>query len=99
MATPVAQHRFLAVHELPTDSTAADVMDQLERVAEASHALGLSPAETFYSLENHMAYTLYNVGDPRTIQVAFETVGVTHVEVVSGEQVFTELLDQARRKR
>lgn len=95
----VARHRFLAVHELSPDSTAADVRVQLERVAEASHALGLSPAETFFSLENHKAYTIYDVGDARTIQRAFESVGVPTVEVVGGEQVFTELLDEPRRNR
>lgn len=87
------------MHELAPDSTHADVMSQLERVAEASHALGLSPSETFYSLENHKAYTLYDTGDPRTIQVAFETVGVPAVEIVGGEQVFTDLLHSARRNR
>lgn len=95
----MAQHRYLAVHELAPDSTPADVMTQLERVAQASHALGLSPAETFYSLENHRAYTLYDTGDPRTIQVAFETVGVPAVEIVGGEQVFTDLLHVPRRSR
>lgn len=92
-------HHFLAVHELPPGTTPEGVRAQLERVAEASHALGLHPAETFYSFENGRAYTRYDAGDAVTIRMAYETAGLPPLEIVPGDQIYTDLLDAPRRAR
>ena len=90
--------RFLAINDLP-GATAAEVRGRFERLVEEGRALGLRPVETFYSLERGRAYT-YVEGDAEDhVRAMCAAAGLPVVDVVPGERLYTELLDEPKRYR
>jgi hypothetical protein len=94
-------HRFLAIQELPPEASPREVTEAFERVTEQAHHLGLRPVETFYSLQRRRAYTYVESDTEERLREAFAAAGPTLplVEVVPGERLYTDLLDEPHRYR
>lgn len=90
---------FLAFSRLPSPLSEAEMRARLERVAEAAHARGIRPVESFYSLDRGVCYTLYEAGSEAEVRAAHADARIDTVDVVPGERVFTELLDRTHRTR
>ena len=90
--------RFLAINELP-GADDAEVLARLERLVERGHALGLRPLETFYSIERGRAYTYVEGDTEESVRAMCAAAGLPVVDVVPGERLYTELLDEPKRYR
>jgi hypothetical protein len=90
--------RFLAIATLPPGWAREDLLERLERVARASRERGVHPLETLFSLPRGRAYTLVDAASARDVEEACSLAGLP-VEVVPGERVHTDLLDEPHRAR
>lgn len=90
--------QFLAIHPLSAPG-GEPVRAALARVAQAAHGRGVHPIETFFSVATGMAYTFVEADTEARVRDAYAAAGLPAPEVVPGERVFTELLDEPRRAR
>lgn len=90
--------RFLAIATIPPGWDRGELMGHLEQVARVASGRGVHPLETFYSLPRGRAYTLVDAASDRDVEDVCAAAGLP-VEVVPGERVQTDLLDEPRRAR
>lgn len=90
---------FIAIHAVRPEAEDEDTREKLEALAVASRRRGLRPLETMISPTEGRAYTFFEADAPENVRLLFESVGIPVVDVVPGELVYTELLDEPNPTR
>ncbi|HVL87419.1 MAG TPA: hypothetical protein VM681_05350 [Candidatus Thermoplasmatota archaeon] len=95
---PVPAERYLCVFRIPRSFTVETFRESMVSVATEAHRRGARALETFYSIDGGRAYTLFEADGPGTVQEVCAAAGFS-AEVVPGDRLHTELLDEPRRTR
>jgi hypothetical protein len=90
--------RFLAISTLQPGWDREDLVRRLEDLSRVASDRGVHPLETFFSLPRARAYTLIDAVDDRAVLDACAAAGLP-AEVVPGERVYTDVLDEPHRAR
>lgn len=90
---------FIAINAVPRGAHVEEVREELERMALASRRRGLRPLETILSPEEGRAYTFFEADAAESVRRLLAEVGLPIVDVVAGERVYTELLDEPNPSR
>lgn len=90
---------FIAINEVPMGADAGVMRKKLEEVAIASRRRGLRPLETMISPTQGRAYTFFEADAVESVRRLLDAVGLAVVDVVPGELVYTELLDEPNPTR
>lgn len=91
---------FIAINDVPKgEAGEQETRRKLEALAVASRRRGMRPLETMISPSLGRAYTFFEADEAETVRHVLDSVGLSVVDVVPGELVYTELLDEPNPTR